>query len=37
MFRLDGRTLKPGHYRVVVTVLSRGLRDRSRVLLLTVR
>ena len=35
---IDGRRLRPGHYRVTATVVSRGgLRDRSRVLLLTVR
>jgi hypothetical protein len=37
VFRIDGRTLRPGRYRVTATVISRGKRDRSRVLLLTVR
>jgi hypothetical protein len=37
VFRLDGRKLAPGRYRVTATVVSGGRRDRSRVLLLTVR
>ena len=37
IIKIDGRKLRPGRYRVTATVISRGVRDRSRVLLLTVR
>jgi hypothetical protein len=37
VIKIHGSSLRPGHYRVTATVISRGVRDRSRVLLLTVR
>jgi hypothetical protein len=35
--KLDGRRLRPGPYRITVTVINGGARDRSRVLKLNVR
>jgi hypothetical protein len=37
IIKINGRSLRPGRYRVTATVVSSGLRDRSRVLLLKVR